>query len=78
MHLKLLFMLISGTTFFLSTALFLYVRIALKPKHDDDWEQVHWEFEDQNPALKRYNLWHRIAFSAVVISMLALFLTSVL
>ena len=71
-------MIVAGCCFLLSAGAFLYVKIALRPKSDDSWEQTYWEFEEQDPDLKRYQLWNRIAFSAVVISMLLIFLATVL
>ena len=65
----------AGTCFCLSSAAYLCVKFALRPKDGQSWEQSHWEFEDQHPAIKRYDFWCRVLFSAVIISMLLLFLS---
>lgn len=75
MHWKLILMIVAGCCFLLSTGAFFYIKIALRPKRDASWEQTYWEFEEHDPALKRYQLWSRIAFAAVVISMLLIFLS---
>jgi hypothetical protein len=46
----------------------------LRPKQGGDWEDNDWEFEEQDRSLTRYHFWSKITFSAVVISMLLLFL----
>jgi len=75
MHWKIIMILCAGTCFCLSSAAYLFVKLALRPKDGQSWEQNHWEFEDQHPAIKRYDFWCRILFSAIIISMLLLFLT---
>lgn len=74
MHWKLILILIAGTCFCVSSVGFLFVKIALRPKRDEDLDAVYWEFEGQHPTLARYHFWSKIAFSAVIISMLLLFI----
>ncbi|MCD6174668.1 MAG: hypothetical protein J7K65_02730 [Planctomycetes bacterium] len=73
MHWKLILILVAGTCFCVSSAGYLFVKIALRPKQGGDWEEEYWEFEEQDPPLAKYNLWCKITFSAVIISMLLLF-----
>ena len=75
MNLKLILILVSGTCFCVSSAGYLFVKIALRPKRGDGWEEEYWEFQEQDWSLARYNLWCKITFSAVIISMLLLFIT---
>ncbi|MEN8126495.1 MAG: hypothetical protein ABFR90_01685 [Planctomycetota bacterium] len=74
MHWKLTLILSSGICFCLSSAGYLFVKIVLRPKSGGDWEEGHWEFEDQHTDIKRYHFWCRILFSAVIVSMLLLFI----
>jgi len=75
MNWKIILIVCAGTCFCVSSAGYLFVKLALRPKSGQSWEQNHWEFEDQDPAIKRYDFWCRILFSAVMISMLLLFLS---
>jgi len=75
MNWKLILILVAGSCFCISGAGYLFVKIALRPKPGDDWEAYHWEFEEQNRPLARYHFWSKITFSAVIISMLLLFMT---
>ena len=75
MNWKLISILVAGTCFCASSAGYLFVKIALRPKRGGDWEECYWEFEEQYRPLARYNFWCKITFSAVIISMLLLFIT---
>lgn len=75
MNWKLVLILVAGTCFCISSAGYLFVKIILRPKQDGDWEDNDWEFEEQDRSLVRYHFLCKITFSAVVISMLLLFLT---
>lgn len=70
---RLILILIAGSCFCISGAGYIFVKIALRPKDNSDWEQAHWEFEDRHPALSRYHFWCKILFTAVIASMLLLF-----
>ena len=72
---KIVLILIAGSCFLISSVAFIVVKITLRPKLDSDWQEVHWEFEDRDPALRRYQFWSRITFAAVIVSMLLLFVT---
>jgi hypothetical protein len=74
MHWKLILILIGGISFCISSGAFLFVKIILRPKSGQAWEENHWEFEDQDPGMKRYDFWSRISFIGVVISMLLIFI----
>jgi hypothetical protein len=75
MNWKLFLILVAGTCFCISSAGYVFVKIILRPKQGGDWEENYWEFEEQDRSLVRYNLWCKITFSAVVISMLLWFIT---
>lgn len=75
MHWRLVFILMSGISFIASAAFFLFVKLVLRPKRDDHWEQVHWEFEEADPVLRRYQFWNRAALAAVAVSMLLVLLS---
>ena len=72
---KLALILVAGTCFCISSAAYLFVKIVLRPKQDGDWEECYWEFEEQHRPLAKYNLWCKITFTAVIISMLLLFIS---
>ena len=74
MHWKLLLILVAGSCFCLSSAAYLFVKFALRPKDGQDWEENHWEYEDDHPAMRRYHFWSRILFIAIIVSMLGLFI----
>jgi hypothetical protein len=73
MHWKLTLILIAGTGFCISSAGYLFVKIVMRPRPGSDWQETHWEFEEQDLSLARYLLWSKITFSAVIVSMLLLF-----
>ena len=75
MHWKNILILTTGICFCISSAGYLFVKITLRPKRDQDFEEVYWEYEAQHRPLARYNLWCKITFSAVIISMLLLFIS---
>ncbi|MHC4781631.1 MAG: hypothetical protein ACYSN8_04230 [Planctomycetota bacterium] len=75
MNWKLILILVAGTCFCASSVGYLFVKTILRPKRGGDWEEDYWEFEDQHPAMKRYHFWCRLLFSAVIVSMLLLFVT---
>jgi len=75
MNWELILILVAGSCFCVSSAGYLFVKIVLRPKRGGDWEEYHWEFEEQHRSLVRYNFWSKITFSAVIISMLLLFIT---
>ena len=70
---------IAGPLFLLSIAAHFYVKLRLRPKEDPDSEDdYYYEFEDQQPDVARYIKWSRITFTAVVISVLLLFIAAVI
>lgn len=75
MNLKLILILIGGTCFCISSAAYIFVKFLLRPKDGQTWEQEHWDYEDQNPTIKRYDFWCRFILSVVVISMLLIFIS---
>ena len=75
MPIKIAFMLFSGVLFLVSTAGFIYVKLAMRPKSDSDLDEYHFEFEDHHPQLAQYDKWSRITFSGVIIGMLLIFVS---
>ena len=75
MHWKLFLILVAGVCFCISSVAYIFFKFALRPKDDQAWEREHWDFEDEDPGLKRYDFWCRILFSIVIISMLLLFVS---
>ena len=78
MHWKIALILLAGLLFSISAAAYIGVKIALRPKAGSDLDAYHYEFEGHCPDLARYEKWSRITFTALIISMLALFLSAVL
>jgi len=58
----------------ISFAAHLYVRIRLRPKEDSDLDDYYHEFEHLHPAYAKYTKWLKITFTAMVISVLLLFI----
>ena len=69
---------IAGPLFIISVAAHLYVRIKLNPKDDPELDEYYHEFEDQHPEYARYTKWLKITFTAIVISVLLLFIAIIL
>ena len=65
---------IAGPLFLISFAAHIYVKLRLRPKDDSDLDDYYYEFEDQHPAYARYTKWSKITFTAIVISVLLLFI----
>ena len=74
MHWRIIMILIAGSCFCICSMAYIFVKFALRPKDNGDWEQVHWEFEDSHPEIKKYHFWCRILLSGVIISMLLIFI----
>ena len=74
MILKFLFILTGGFLFLISLIAHFYVKIKLRPGPDSDLDDHYYEFEDSHPELARYEKWSGITFTAIVISMLLMFL----
>ena len=74
--LRIILMIAGGTLFFISVAGHLFVRIKLRPR-PDELEEYYYEFEQQLPAMRQYEFWHRITLACAVASMLLLFLALV-
>lgn len=73
MPLKTILMLAAGIMFWAGLAGFLHTVIKLRPPKESDLDDCYYEFEDQHPALARYNKWRNIWLSCVFIAMLLLF-----
>lgn len=69
---------IAAPLFVVSLAAHIYVKLRLNPKEGSDLGDYYHEFEDQHPGYARYLKWSKITFTAVVISMLLIFLAAIL
>ena len=69
----------AGLLFLISISAHFYVKLRLRPKEDPDSEEdYYYEFEDQQPEVARYNRWSRITFAAATVSVLLLFIATVI
>ncbi len=75
---KTILLIIAAPLFLISLAAFLYVQIRLRPRPGSDWEDYYHEFEDQHPAVARYNKFSNLTFALVSIAALLLFLSLVI
>ena len=75
---KTILLIIAGPLFLISLAAWLYVQIRLRPRPGCDWEDYYHEFEDQHPAIARYNKYSKITLALVSIATLLLFLALVI
>lgn len=69
---------IAAPLFVISLAAHIYVKLHLRPKEDSDLNDYYYEFEDQHPGFAKYTKWSKITFTAVVISMLLIFIAAVI
>ena len=65
---------IAGPLFLISIAAHIYVRLRLKPQNDAELDDYYYQFEHQYPPYAKYNKWLKITFTAIVISVLLLFI----
>lgn len=70
---SILLYIIGGLGFMVSITAHLYVKLRLRPGDESDIDDYYHEFEHTNPDLAGYEKWSRITFSAVVISVLLVF-----
>ncbi len=63
----------AGGAFLVSIFAHIYVKIALRPKDDSDFDDYYYEVEDRHPGFAKYDKWSRITFASAVISALVLF-----
>ncbi len=73
MRLNVLMILVAGPLFFISMAGYIYVRLRLKPKYDEELDDYYYEFEEQCQPLAQYNKWSRITLTGAAIGALLLF-----
>jgi hypothetical protein len=64
---------IAAPLFLISLAGHIYVRLRLRPREDWDLDDYYYEFEDQHVGFAKYTKWSKITFTAVIISMLLIF-----
>jgi len=69
---------IAGPLFVISLAAHIYVKLRLHPKEDSDFDDYYYEFEDQHPGYAKYTKWSKITFTAIVISMLLIFIAAII
>ena len=73
MNLNVVLILIAGPLFVISMAGYVYVRLKLKPKYDEQLDDYYYEFEDQCEPLAMYNKWSGITLTGAAIAALLLF-----
>jgi hypothetical protein len=64
--------------FVISLAAHIYVKLRFRPKEGSDLDDYYYEFEDQHPGFAKYTKWSKITFTAVVISMLLIFIAAII
>ena len=69
---------IAGPLFVISLAAHIYVKLRLRPKEGSDLDDYYYEFEDQHPGFAKYTKWSKITFTAIVISMLLIFIAAII
>ncbi len=69
---------IAAPLFVISLAAHIYVKLRLRPKEGSDLDDYYYEFEDQHPGFAKYTKWSKITFTAVVISMLLIFVAAII
>jgi len=69
---------IASSLFVISLAAHIYVKLRLHPKENSDLDDYYYEFEDQHPNFAKYTKWSKITFTAVVISMLLIFIAAII
>jgi len=69
---------IAGPLFLISLSASIIVRIRLRPKDDSDLDEYYYELEETHPDYANYLKWSRITFTALVISILLLFIAAFL
>jgi hypothetical protein len=75
---KLILYMIAAPLFLISMAAYVFVEVRMKRQADRHLDEIYYEFEDQIPALKRYNKWSRLTFASACLAALLLFLAYVL
>lgn len=68
---------IAGLLFLISITAHFYVKLRLRPD-DSDLDDYYHEVEDQQPGYARYEKWSRITFIGAIISMLLLFVATMI
>jgi hypothetical protein len=71
---KSFFIVIGSLLFIVSIVAHIYVKIKFRPKHDSDFDEIYWEFEETHPDFARYNRLSQITFAGMVLGTLLLFL----
>ncbi len=68
---------IAGPLFLISIAGHFYVKLRLRPD-DSELDDYYHEFEDQQPGYAEYEKWSRITLVGAVVSMLLLFVATMI
>lgn len=66
------FFAVGGILFLASMAAYVWAWLRLRPRHDREMEEMYWEFEDQHPALARYDKWRQITLAGAILGALLL------
>ena len=69
---------IAGPMFIVSFGSYLYLSRKLKKEYDPDLDDYYYEVEDRHPGLIKYNKWLKITFALAALSVLLLFLATVI
>lgn len=74
---KIILLIAGFVLFFVSVITHIYVRIKYRPKDDEDFDEIYWEFEDSYPGFASFDRLLRITFAAAVIGAILIFLALV-
>jgi Na+/H+ antiporter NhaC len=69
---------IAAPLFLISIAAYVFVEVRMKRQSNRHLNEIYYEFEDEQPALKQYNKWSRLTFAIACVAALLLFLAYVL
>lgn len=64
-------------SFLAAIAIFIYMRLAFRDKHNWDTDDYYYEFEEQHPQYAAYLRWSHILKATITIGMLFTFLAIV-
>lgn len=76
MRLSVLIILIAGPLFLVSMAGYIYLRLKVRPKYDEQLDDYYYEFEEQCRPLALYNKWSKITLAGAALGALLLFVAA--
>jgi hypothetical protein len=71
---KIILLSIGSLLFIVSFAAHICVKLKFRPKHNSDFDDVYWEFENTHPSFARYSRFSQITFAGMVFGAILLFL----